>query len=78
MTLSGGALWSFGPLLYPGALLIGFMSKQFEISRLVGIRPSMSLNSLGLSLFLLVSFSSTLWVNQVGSSTPSFGVACCL
>ncbi len=37
---AGVNLEGFGPLLLHGAFaLIGFMLRQFEISRLVGIRP---------------------------------------
>ena len=57
-----------------GAALIGFMLRQFEISRLVGIRPCLYCVS-GLSLFLFLSFSSTLWVNRVRFFAPSFRVS---
>ena len=62
-----GGLWNF-VALHGAFALIGFMLRQFEISRLVGIRPYNALRSLVLSLFLFLSFSSTLWVNRVGFS----------
>ena len=62
---------TWGTLEFCGAprvfALIGFMLRQFEISRLVGIRPYNGLLFRVLLPYLLVYFSSTLSDNRVGS-----------
>ena len=66
-----GGLWSF-VMLHGAIVLIGFMLRQFEISRLVGIRPYNYFFS-GLSLFV-----SVFLIYPLGQSSwfflPSFGV----
>ena len=69
-TSSGGAnlegLWSF-VALHGAFALIGFMLRQFEISRLVGIRPYNAIAFSGLLLFLSVCSSFIHSDNPPGS-----------
>ena len=56
--------------------LIGFMLRQFELARLIGIRPYNAIAFSGpYRLFLSVCFSSILSDSPPGSLRPSFGVA---
>ena len=59
--------------LHGAFALIGFMLRQFELARLIGIRPYNAIAFLVLLLSSLVSFSSTLWVNRVGFSLHLLG-----
>jgi photosystem II P680 reaction center D2 protein len=67
-----GGLWSFVAL--HGAFgLIGFMLRQFEVARLVGLRPY---NAIAFSAPIAVFVSVFLmypWVNPAGSSPPALG-----
>ena len=68
-----GGLWAF-VALHGAFALIGFMLRQFEISRLVRIRPYNASRSLGLLLFLSVC-SSFILGQSSWFFAPSFGVA---
>lgn len=61
-----GGLWPF-VALHGAFALIGFMLRQFEIARLVGIRPYNAIAFSGLLLFLSVCFSCIHSDNRVGS-----------
>ena len=69
-----GGLWNF-VALHGAFALIGFMLRQFEISRLVGIRPY---NAIAFSGPIAV-FTSVFLIYPLGQSSwffaPSFGVA---
>ena len=69
-----GGLWNF-VALHGAFALIGFMLRQFELARLIGIRPTMRLLFRVLLPYLLVYFSSTLSDNRVGSLRRFLGVA---
>ena len=69
-----GGLWSF-VALHGAFALIGFMLRQFEISRLVGIRPYNAIAFSGpiavfVSVFLIYPLGQSSWF-----FAPSFGVA---
>ena len=69
-----GGLWSF-VLLHGAFALIGFMLRQFEISRLVGIRPYNAIAFSGpiavfVSVFLIYPLGQSSWF-----FAQSFGVA---
>ena len=53
--------------LHGAFALIGFMLRQFELARLIGIRPYNAIAFRVLLPYLLVYFSSTLSDNPVGS-----------
>ena len=69
-----GGLWNF-VALHGAFALIGFMLRQFEIARLVGIRPY---NAIAFSGPIAV-FTSVFLIYPLGQSSwffaPSFGVA---
>ena len=69
-----GGLWNF-VVLHGAFSLIGFMLRQFEIARLVGIRPY---NALAFSAVIAV-FSACFLIYPLGQHSwffaPSFGVA---
>ena len=69
-----GGLWNFVALHGSFSPSLVSYVRQFEISRLVGIRPYNGSLFSGPIAYLLVYFSSTLSDNRVGS-LPSFGVA---
>ena len=69
-----GGLWAF-VALHGAFALIGFMLRQFEISRLVGIRPYNAIAFSGpiavfVSVFLIYPLGQSSWF-----FAPSFGVA---
>ena len=69
-----GGLWNF-VALHGAFALIGFMLRQFEISRLVGIRPYNAIAFSGpiavfVSVFLIYPLGQSSWF-----FAPSFGVA---
>ena len=69
-----GGLWSF-VALHGAFALIGFMLRQFELSRLIGIRPYNAIAFSGpiavfVSVFLLYPLGQSSWF-----FAPSFGVA---
>ena len=69
-----GGLWNF-VALHGAFSLIGFMLRQFEISRLVGIRPYNAIAFSGpiavfVSVFLIYPLGQSSWF-----FAPSFGVA---
>jgi hypothetical protein len=69
-----GGLWTF-VALHGAFALIGFMLRQFEISRLVGIRPYNAIAFSGpiavfVSVFLMYPLGQSSWF-----FAPSFGVA---
>ena len=61
-----GGLWNF-VALHGAFALIGFMLRQFELARLIGIRPYNAIAFRVLLPYLLVYFSSTLLDSPVGS-----------
>jgi photosystem II DII subunit (Q(A)) len=61
-----GGLWAF-VALHGAFALIGFMLRQFELARLIGIRPY---NAVFVSVFLIYPLGQSSWF-----FAPSFGVA---
>ena len=59
-----GGLWAL-TALHGSFALIGFMLHQFELARLIGIRPYNAITFSGPIAVFVASFSSTLWVNQL-------------
>ena len=69
-----GGLWNFVPL-HGAFALIGFMLRQFELARLIGIRPYNAIAFSGpiavfVSVFLIYPLGQSSWF-----FAPSFGVA---
>ena len=61
-----GGLWAF-VALHGGFALIGFMLRQFELARLIGIRPYNAIAFSGPIAVFVLYFSSTHLDNHLGS-----------